>query len=115
MRQTYKRAMDVFFAAAKESCKQSEGMTRKRLINKWFLSLQRLQRAATWAVVFAPGGVRDLGKEFAGSAKPLRAPWIAPVPWLTQDKLATIGAVAQVEPVSNARISADQLIDVCAG
>ena len=95
MRHAYKRAMYVYFAEAKEPREESKGVTSERLIDERFLPLQRFPRATTRSVVFECN-IRDLGKEFAGCAKSLRTPRIALVPWLAENKLAAVHAVAQV-------------------
>jgi hypothetical protein len=91
--------MDIQFAVPEQPREQGERMTRQRLIDKRFLLFERLQRAATWGILFGHCRVRDLGKQFGGRTKSLCAPRIAPVPGLTQDELASGGSIPQVEPL----------------
>jgi hypothetical protein len=107
--------MNIQFTMPEQPREHGQCVTGQRLIDKWLLTFQRFRRTATRSGVFVECSVRDLRKEFAGRAKPLRTPRIALVPWLAQDELAAIGAVSKVEPVRNARISANQLVDACAG
>ncbi|MEQ1887178.1 MAG: hypothetical protein ABL967_19100 [Bryobacteraceae bacterium] len=99
--------MNIQFAVTKKSCYESQSVTGNGLIDERLLPLQGLHRAATWGTVLVYLGVANFGKEFAGCAKPICASWIAPVPGLTQDELASVGSIPKVEPVRDCCVTAD--------
>ena len=83
-------------------------MTGQRLIDKGFCR-SSASAALQLGALSSSSVVVISRKEFAGCAKPFRTPRIASVPWLAEDELAAVAAVAQVEPVRYARIPANQV------
>ena len=90
---TNESPMNIQFTVPEQPREQGQCVTGQRLIDKWFLTFQRFRCTATRSGVFIECSVRDLGKEFAGRAKPVRTPRIASVPWLAEDELSAVGAV----------------------
>jgi hypothetical protein len=86
--------------APKESAQQRQRVIRQSLVDKFVLAFKRLCRTATWLGIIVKRRVHDLWKQFRHSAKPRRLVLIHAVERLSNDELAGIGCVANVQPLS---------------
>jgi hypothetical protein len=92
----------VFDSAIPEQLgQQGECMVGQHLIDEGFLSLKGFESAAVGDSIVIQGCINYLGKQFGSRAKTRGGPTISGVQRLAEDKLAAVGGVAEVEPVSN--------------
>src|ERR1051326_5049834 len=77
-------------------------MVGQHLIDEGLLPLQCFQCAATGDSVVVQRWIDDFREQFGGGAKAMSASPIPAIQGLAEDKLAAIGGVAEVQPVSDA-------------
>jgi hypothetical protein len=72
-------------------------MIGQGLVYEWVLPLQCLRGAATWLMIVIKGGVHDIREQVHDCAKAQRVVAVQAVQGLTQNKLASVGVVANIQ------------------
>src|SRR5580693_10090082 len=80
---------------------QCQGVLRQHGVNEAFLPLKRLNRTAAWLVVFIEGRIDDFRVEFSHCSQTRPRTLVPRVLRLTQHKLSTRMAIAEIEPVAH--------------
>ena len=81
--------------------KQCERMIGESRIDEWFLSLQGLDRAATWLVIVIERRIDHFREELLHGAQSSGGTPVHPIPWLTEHELSACRMVPEIQPVVN--------------
>ena len=87
-------------AITKQLAQHRQRVHCERLIDEGFLTVQCLDRRATWQRIFSGFGVHYLGKQFADRAQAFSLAPVSPVQWLAENILSTGSVVAKVQPIA---------------
>src|SRR5713226_5807139 len=90
---------------------QRQGVLRDRGVDETYLSIQRLNRTATWLVVIIKGRINYFRVELSHCSQAHPRSLVPRVLRLTQYELSTRSAIAGIEPVPHAASAGSALGD----
>ena len=88
--------------APKETAQQRKCVVCQCLVDERMLALQRLSGATTGLLIVIERRIDDLGEQLRNGAKPVGLMPVVPIERLSEDELARVRVVAEIEPVGDA-------------